>query len=102
MEKMEINMVDENANGLVPDSAYWDKGTVKNRGKSIYIWKAYWSNEKVDSTYEANLRNGEWTYQTTVIPHDSIKVTHEGNVWNISGTIDDMKKRQPSTMMVTP
>jgi len=52
--------------------------------------------------FDENLRNGEWTYQTTVIPHDSIKVTHEGNVWNISGTIDDMKKRQPSTMMVTP
>ena len=92
MERMEINMFDENTNGLVPDSAYWDKGTAESRGKSIYIWKAYWNNEKLDSIYEANLRNGEWTYQTTVIPENVIEVTHEGNVWTIGGTIENMKR----------
>ena len=95
MERIEIAMFDENYDGLVPDSAYWDKGTAESRGKSIYIWKAYWNNEKLDSIYEANLRNGEWTYQTTVIPPNIIQVTHEGNVWTIGGTIENMKS--PST-----
>ena len=90
MEKIEIAMFDENYEGLVPDSAYWDKGTANTRGKSIYIWKAYWNNEKIDSIYEANLRNGEWTYRTTKVPHDSIKVTHEENIWTISAAIDSM------------
>lgn len=92
LEKIQIAMFDKNYDGIVPDSAYWDKGTAENRGKSIYIWKAYWNNEKIDSIYEANLRNGEWTYQTTKIPYDSIKVTHEGNVWTIGGTIENMKR----------
>ena len=39
MEKIEIAMFDENYEGLVPDSAYWDKGTANTRGKSIYIWR---------------------------------------------------------------
>ena len=49
-----------------------------------------WNNKKIDSIYEANLRNKEWTYKTTKVPYDSIKVTHEGNVWTLEGTtIDD-------------
>ena len=98
LEKMEIAMFDENYDGLVPDSAYWDKGTAETRGKSIYIWKAYWNNEKIDSIYEANLRNGEWSYKTTNIPHDSIKVSHEGNIWTISTAIDSMSFSPTTTM----
>lgn len=89
LEKIQIAMFDKNYDGIVPDSAYWDKGTAENRGKSIYIWKAYWNNEKIDSIYEANLRNGEWTYKTTKVPYDSIKVIHEGNVWTLEGTTID-------------
>ena len=56
---------------------------------SIYIWKAYLEQQKIDSIYEANLRNEEWTYKTTKVPYDSIKVTHEGNVWTLEGTTTD-------------
>jgi len=83
-------MYDKNLDGLVPDSAYWDKGTADSRGESIYIWKAYWNDGRVDSLYEANLRNGEWKYQTTVNTTD-IKVNHEGNIWIIESKTMDGK-----------
>lgn len=65
--------------GLVVDSMYWDKGTANNRGESIYIYKAYWTGTHLDSTYEANLREGKWAYQTTIntkVP----KLIQDGNI----------------------
>ena len=82
-------MFDKNYDGLVPDSAHWDKGTAETRGKSIYIWKAYLEQQKIDSIYETNLRNKEWTYKTTKVPYDSIKVSNEGNVWTLEGITTD-------------
>lgn len=84
-EKSIISTYDKDYHGLLIDSLYMDKGNASNRGKSIYIHKAYWNGNRIDSTYEANLRNGEWTYQTTVRTQDP-KVVHEGNVWTITST----------------
>lgn len=74
-------------NGLYVDSAYWDKGTANNRGNSIYIYKTYWTGTHLDSTYEANLRDGEWTYQTTINTTET-KVFNEGNISTIISTKD--------------
>ena len=73
--------------GLFIDSAYWDKGTANNRGNSIYIYKAYWTGTHLDSTYEANLRNGEWTYQTTINTTET-KFIREGNISTLISTKD--------------
>ena len=73
--------------GLFIDSAYWDKGTANSRGNSIYIYKTYWTGTHLDSTYEANLRNGEWTYQTTVNTAET-KFIREGNISTLISTKD--------------
>ena len=73
--------------GLFIDSAYWDKGTANNRGNSIYIYKAYWTDTHLDSTYEANLRDGEWTYQTTINTTET-KFIREGNISTLISTKD--------------
>ena len=84
-EKSILSAYDKDYHGLVTDSLYMDKGSASSRGKSIYIYKNYWTGTHLDSTYEANLRNGEWTYQTTVITQEP-KVVHEGNIWTITAT----------------
>ena len=84
-EKSIISTYDKDYHGLVTDSLYMDKGSASSRGKSIYIYKAYWSGTHLDSAYEANLRNGEWAYQTTVNALEP-KVVHEGNIWTITAT----------------
>jgi len=73
--------------GLYIDSAYWDKGSANSRGNSIYIYKAYWTGTHLDSTYEANLRNGEWTYQTTINTTET-KFIREGNISTLISTKD--------------
>jgi hypothetical protein len=84
-EKSILSAYDKDYHGLVTDSLYMDKGSASSRGKSIYIYKAYWTGTHLDSAYEANLRNGEWTYQTTVRTQEP-KVVHEGNIWTITAT----------------
>ena len=54
---------------------------------SIYIYKAYWTGTHLDSTYEANLRNGEWTYQTTINTTET-KFIREGNISTLISTKD--------------
>ena len=83
-EKTILSTYDKDFHGLIIDSLYMDKGSANSRGKSIYIYKNYWTGIRIDSTYEANLRNGEWTYQTTV--RKQPKVAREGNVWTITAT----------------
>ena len=65
--------------GLVIDSMYWDKGDANNRGKSIYTYKAYWTGTHLDSTFESNLRDGEWSYRT-VLNTKKATVTKNGNI----------------------
>ena len=84
-----LSIYDKDYHGLVPDSLYMDKGSASNRGKSIYIYKDYWNGTHLDSVYEANLRNGEWTYQTTVRTQEPT-VVHEGNIWTITETVGDV------------
>lgn len=83
--RSELPMYDKTFNGLIVDSAYWDKGTANNRGKSIYIMKYYWNDGNLDSLYEANLREGEWQYRTTKSPMGDLHVSREGNIWTIEG-----------------
>ena len=65
--------------GLIIDSMYWDKGDADSRGESIYIYKAYWNGTHLDSTYEANLHEGEWSYRT-VLNTKKATVTKNGNI----------------------
>ena len=71
--------------GLVIDSMYWDKGDANNRGKSIYTYKAYWTGTHLDSTYESNLRDGEWAYQTTVNTKQT-RAIRNGNISTLIST----------------
>lgn len=71
--------------GLVIDSMYWDKGDANNRGKSIYTYKAYWTGTHLDSTFESNLRDGEWAYQTTVNTKQT-KAIRNGNISTLIST----------------
>jgi VCBS repeat-containing protein len=73
--------------GLVIDSMYWDKGDANNRGKSIYTYKAYWTGTHLDSTFESNLRDGEWAYQTTVNTKET-RAIREGNTSTLISTED--------------
>ena len=73
--------------GIAIDSAYWDKGSVNNRGNSIYIYKNYWTGTHLDSTYEAELHNGEWAYRTTINTAET-KFFHEGNINTLISTKD--------------
>lgn len=84
-QRAELSFFSED--GLFIDSAYWDKGTANSRGNSIYIYKAYWTGTHLDSTYEANLRNGEWTYQTTINTTET-KFIREGNISTLISTKD--------------
>ena len=71
--------------GLVIDSMYWDKGDANNRGKSIYTYKAYWTGTHLDSTFESNLRDGEWAYQTTVNTKQT-RAIRNGNISTLIST----------------
>ena len=71
--------------GLVLDSMYWDKGDANNRGKSIYTYKAYWTGTHLDSTFESNLRDGEWAYQTTVNTKQT-RAIRNGNISTLIST----------------
>ena len=84
-EKSIISTYDKDYHGLLIDSLYMDKGNASNRGKSIYIHKAYWNGNRIDSTYEANLRNGEWTYQTTVNTKET-RAIRDGNITTFIST----------------
>ncbi|MBR3070856.1 hypothetical protein [Fibrobacter sp.] len=66
-------------NGIAIDSVYWDYGSANNRGNSIYTYKNYWTGTHIDSTYEAELHNGEWAYRTTINTAET-KFFHEGNI----------------------
>jgi hypothetical protein len=85
LEKAETFSFSED--GIAIDSAYWDKGSANNRGNSIYIYKNYWTGTHLDSTYEANLRDGEWTYQTTINTTET-KFIREGNISTLISTKD--------------
>ena len=76
-----------NIGGLVIDSMYWDKGDANNRGKSIYTYKAYWTGTHLDSTFESNLRDGEWAYQTTVNTKET-RAIRNGNISTLISTDD--------------
>ncbi len=71
--------------GLVIDSMYWDKGDANNRGKSIYTYKAFWTGTHLDSTFESNLRDGEWAYQTTVNTKQT-RAIRNGNISTLIST----------------
>ena len=85
LEKAETFSFSED--GIAIDSAYWDKGSANNRGNSIYIYKNYWTGTHLDSTYEAELHNGEWTYQTTINTTET-KFFREGNISTLISTKD--------------
>lgn len=85
-ERIEFEFYDD-FGGLVIDSMYWDKGDANNRGKSIYTYKAYWTGTHLDSTYESNLRDGEWAYQTTVNTKET-RAIRNGNVSTLISTDD--------------
>ena len=74
-----------NIGGLVIDSMYWDKGNANNRGESIYTYKAYWTGTHLDSTFESNLRDGEWAYQTTVNTKQT-RAIRNGNISTLIST----------------
>jgi hypothetical protein len=86
-EKSILSAYDKDYHGLVTDSLYMDKGSASSRGKSIYIYKAYWSGTHLDSAYEANLRNGEWAYQTTVNTKET-RAIRNGNTSTLISTED--------------
>lgn len=73
---------------LMIDSMYWDKGDADSRGESIYIYKAYWTGNHLDSTYEANLHEGEWSYRT-VLNTKKATVTQNGNITTYTITDND-------------
>ena len=83
-ERIEFEFYDD-FGGLVIDSMYWDKGDANNRGKSIYTYKAYWTGTHLDSTYESNLRDGEWAYQTTVNTKQT-RAIRNGNISTLIST----------------
>ena len=86
-EQATIAGYDKSFDGLLFDSMYVDKGTANTRGNSIYILKYYWTGDKVDSAYEANLRNGEWQYKTTINPDSVVyDIDHVENNWTIMGS----------------
>lgn len=85
-ERIEFEFYDD-FGGLVIDSMYWDKGDANNRGKSIYTYKAYWTGTHLDSTYESNLRDGEWAYQTTVNTKET-RAIRNGNISTLISTDD--------------
>lgn len=74
-----------NIGGLVIDSMYWDKGDANNRGESIYTYKAYWTGTHLDSTYESNFRDGEWSYRT-IANTKKAEVTTNGNITTLTTT----------------
>ncbi len=84
-QKSIFSTYDKDYHGLVTDSMYWDKGTANNRGKSIYTYKAYRTGMHLDSTYESNLREGEWTYQTTVNTKET-RAVRDGNITTFIST----------------
>lgn len=84
-QKSIFSTYDKDYHGLVTDSLYMDKGSASSRGKSIYIYKNYWTGTHLDSTYEANLRNGEWTYQTTVNTKET-RAIRDGNITTFIST----------------
>ena len=81
-------MYDKDFDGLVFDSMYVDKGTANNRGERIYTWKGYYKDGILDSIYEGDYRNGEWQYRG-IKNTSTVKVTHEGNVWTLTGKTMD-------------
>ena len=86
-EQATIAGYDKSFDGLLFDSMYVDKGTANTRGNSIYILKYYRTGDKVDSAYEANLRNGEWQYKTTINPDSVVfDIDHVENNWTIIGS----------------
>lgn len=86
-EQATIAGYDKSFDGLLFDSMYVDKGTANTRGNSIYILKYYRTGDKVDSAYEANLRDGEWQYKTTVNPDSVVyDIDHVENNWTIMGS----------------
>lgn len=85
-ERIEFEFYDD-FGGLVIDSMYWDKGDANNRGKSIYTYKAYWTGTHLDSTFESNLRDGEWAYQTTVNTKET-RAIRNGNISTLISTDD--------------
>lgn len=86
-EQATIAGYDKSFDGLLFDSMYVDKGTANTRGNSIYILKYYRTGDKVDSAYEANLRNGEWQYKTTINPDSVVyDIDHVENNWTIMGS----------------
>ena len=86
-EQASIAHYDKSFDGLLFDSVYVDKGTANTRGNSIYILKYYWTGDKIDSAYEANLRKGEWQYKTTINPDSVVyDIDHVENNWTIIGS----------------
>lgn len=87
-EQASIATYDQTFDGLILDSMYVDKGNANTRGNRLYIWKAYYKDGFIDSTYEGDYRDGTWDYRETKIAA-TYQVEHQENTWIFEGTTTD-------------